>query len=90
LATVLDRVRYILVDHLGVDRTQVQSTTTFEELEIDSLDFIEIVIRLEDEFGGDGTGGGFEITDDHARDIKTVGDAVAYLKSRGIQDGVAG
>lgn len=86
--TVYDRVRHIFVDLLGVHEDQVQLTTSFEDLNVDSLDLVEIVIRIEDEFAGEHEGAGkqFEISDEQAKGIRTVRDTVEYLKSRGIQD----
>ncbi len=88
MSTVLERVRRILVDLLGVNEARLRPTTTFAELDVDSLDLVEIVIRFEEEFAGEDSGGGgqFEISDEQAKGIATVGDAVDYLKSRGIQD----
>lgn len=88
MSTIFERVRQILVDLLGVNETQVLPTTSFEELDIDSLDLVEIVIRFEEEFAGEDFGGGeqFEISDEQVKGLVTVGDAVDYLKSRGIQD----
>ncbi|CCK32389.1 hypothetical protein BN159_8011 [Streptomyces davaonensis JCM 4913] len=87
MTTVLDRVTQILVSHLGVDEGQVTPDTGFKELGMDSLDLVEIIIRFEEEFASEADSGDeFEITDDQARKITTVDDAVTYLKSRGIQD----
>jgi acyl carrier protein len=87
VTTVLDRVTQILVSHLGVDEGQVTPDTSFKELGMDSLDLVEIIIRFEEEFEGEAdSGAGFEITDEQAKTIQTVDDAVRYLKSRGIQD----
>ncbi|WAZ19600.1 acyl carrier protein [Streptomyces cinnabarinus] len=87
MTTVLDRVTQILVSHLGVDEGQVTPDTSFKELGMDSLDLVEIVIRFEEEFASEADSGDeLEITDDQARKIATVDDAVTYLKSRGIQD----
>ncbi|MFH9005878.1 acyl carrier protein [Streptomyces afghaniensis] len=87
MATVLDRVRQILVSHLGVDDGQVTASTSFKELGMDSLDLVEVVIRFEEEFADEADDSGqFEITDEQAKQITTVDAAVTYLKSRGIQD----
>jgi acyl carrier protein len=88
MATVLDRVRGILVDLIGVPETRIQATTTFKELDLDSLDMIELVLRIEDEFAGEYERGGkrFEITDEEAKKILTVNDAVDYIKTAGIGD----
>jgi acyl carrier protein len=88
MSTVFERVRQILVDLLGVSDAQVLPTTSFKDLSVDSLDLVEIVIRIEDEFAGEYESGGkkFEITDEEAKNIKTIGDVVDYLKSAGIED----
>jgi acyl carrier protein len=87
MATVFQRVQQIVVELIGVNEAQVEPTTSFKDLNVDSLDLVEIVIRFEEEFAGETAGGEeFEITDDQLKQIATVGDAVEYLKSRGIQD----
>jgi acyl carrier protein len=88
MATVFDRVRAILVDLVGVSEAEIKPTTTFQELDLDSLDMVEFVMRIEDEFAGEYERGGkrFEITDEEAKKIQTVDDAVAYIKTAGIED----
>jgi acyl carrier protein len=88
MATILERVSKILVDLLGVSDQQIQPTTSFAELDIDSLDLVEFVIQLEDEFAGEDDSGAphFEITDEQAKHITTVRDVVDYLRSRGVKD----
>lgn len=76
MADVLERVTKIIVDRLGVDESQVTMEATFkDDLGADSLDVVELVMELEDEFG-------MEISDDEAEKIVTVGDAVNYIKSK--------
>jgi len=88
MATVFDRVRTILVDLVGVNEAAIKPTTTFQELDLDSLDMVEFVMRIEDVFAGENERGGkrFEITDEEAKKILTVNDAVAYIKTAGIED----
>jgi acyl carrier protein len=75
MADVLERVTKIIVDRLGVDESQVTLEASFkEDLGADSLDVVELVMELEDEFD-------MEISDDEAEKIVTVGDAVNYIKS---------
>jgi len=76
MADVLERVTKIVVDRLGVDESQVTMEATFkDDLGADSLDVVELVMELEDEFE-------MEISDDEAEKIVTVGDAVNYIKSK--------
>ena len=71
-----EKVKEIIVEQLGVDPEKVTLEARFnEDLEADSLDLVELIMAFEDEFGG-------EISDEEAQQIKTVGQAVDYLKSR--------
>jgi acyl carrier protein len=71
-----EKIRDIIVDQLGVEEDKVTMEARFrEDLEADSLDLVELIMAFEDEFGG-------EISDDEAQQIKTVGQAVEYLKVR--------
>ncbi len=75
-ADVLERVRKVTVEELGVKEEEVTDTASFtEDLGADSLDVVELVMALEDEFG-------IEIPDDEVGNIKTVGDAVKYIESK--------
>lgn len=47
----LDKVKTLLADHLEMDESEITETTTFEDLGIDSLDTVEIMMEMEDEFG---------------------------------------
>lgn len=76
MADVLDRVTKIIVDRLGVDASEVKLEASFkDDLGADSLDVVELVMELEDEFD-------MEISDDDAEKIVTVGDAVNYIQSQ--------
>lgn len=76
MAEVLERVTKIVVDRLGVDESQVTLDASFkDDLGADSLDVVELVMELEDEFD-------MEISDDDAEKISTVGDAVNYINSQ--------
>jgi len=69
------RVREIICEHLGVGEEEVTSEASFiEDLGADSLDIVELVMALEEEFG-------LDIPDEDADKLKTVGDAMNYLKS---------
>jgi len=68
-----DRVKTIVVDHLGVEASEVKPEASFiDDLGADSLDIVELVMAFEEEFG-------VEIPDDAAEKITTVGDAIKYI-----------
>lgn len=70
-----DKVKEIIVDQLGVDADEVTPEASFiDDLGADSLDTVELVMALEEEFS-------MEIPDEEAEKIKTVGDAIEYIKS---------
>jgi acyl carrier protein len=69
----LERVRSILVEQLGVDEEQVTDDASFQgDLDADSLDLVELIMELEDQFG-------LKISDEDAQKIATVGEAVDYV-----------
>jgi acyl carrier protein len=71
-----DKVKEIIVDQLGVEADQVKPEAAFiDDLGADSLDTVELVMALEEEFD-------LEIPDEDAEKIKTVGDAINYIKSK--------
>ncbi|MDP2671864.1 MAG: acyl carrier protein [bacterium] len=85
MATVFERVRKITVDQLGVEDDQVTPSASFvDDLNADSLDLVELIMSLEEEFSKDGRV--LEVSDDDAERIATVQDAVDYLKDIGIED----
>jgi len=85
LATVIERVRTIVVDKLGVDEEDVAETSSFvDDLNADSLDLVELIMAFEEEFSTDDNQ--VEISDDDAGNIQTVGDAVTYLVEHGVSD----
>ncbi|MCA0969174.1 acyl carrier protein [Halobacillus litoralis] len=76
MAETFDRVKQIIVDRLDVEESKVTMEASFkEDLEADSLDVVELVMELEDEFD-------MEISDEEAEKINTVGDAVNYISSQ--------
>ncbi len=85
MATVYERVRKIIVEQLGVEEEQVVSTASFvDDLNADSLDLVELIMSLEEEFSGDGKV--IEISDEDAEKIVTVQDAIDYIKDKGVED----
>jgi acyl carrier protein len=73
MTTTFEPVRDIIVDQLGVEPEDVSMDAHFrDDLEADSLDLVELIMRFEEEFGGD-------ISDEQAQKIVTVGDAVNFL-----------
>ena len=85
MASILEKVKDIVVDRLGVEESDVVPEASFvDDLNADSLDMVEVIMAMEETFSdGDNA---FEIPDEDAEKIKTVQDAVDYIKSRGIQD----
>ncbi|WP_427901783.1 acyl carrier protein [Metalysinibacillus jejuensis] len=74
--TVLERVTKVIVDRLDVEENKVTPEASFrEDLGADSLDVVELVMELEDEFE-------MEISDEDAEKITTVGSAVSYIESK--------
>jgi acyl carrier protein len=74
MSDVAERVKKIVIDHLGVDAEQVSEGASFiDDLGADSLDTVELVMAFEEEFG-------VEIPDDAADSILTVGDAVKFIE----------
>ncbi len=85
MPTIYERVKDIVVDKLGVSEGEVEETSSFEDdLNADSLDLVELIMAFEEEFSSEETP--LEIPDEDAGKIATVGDAVNYLKDRGIED----
>ena len=74
MSDIADRVRKIVVEHLGVEEDKVVDNASFiDDLGADSLDTVELVMAFEEEFG-------VEIPDDAAEKIVTVKDAVDYIE----------
>ncbi len=75
MSETADRVKKIVVEHLGVDTDKVTEDASFiDDLGADSLDIVELVMAFEEEFG-------VEIPDDAAEKITTVKDAISYIDS---------
>ncbi|MEE9401360.1 MAG: acyl carrier protein [Dehalococcoidia bacterium] len=85
MATVLERIRKIVVEQLGVEESEVKPEASFvDDLNADSLDLVELVMSLEEEFSNESKR--LEIPDEDAEKIKTVRDAVDYIKEQGVED----
>ena len=85
LSTVLERITDIVVDKLGVDATDIEEDSSFQDdLGADSLDLVELIMAFEEEFSSDGNA--IEIPDEDAGEIHTISDAVDYLKGKGVAD----
>ena len=85
MATVLERVKKIAVDQLGVEESEVVPTASFvDDLGADSLDLVELVMSLEEEFSTSNLK--VEIPDEDAEKIVTVQNAVDYITDLGIKD----
>jgi len=85
VAKVLDRVRKIVVEQLGVDENEVVPTASFvDDLGADSLDLVELVMSLEEEFSTSNLK--VEIPDEDAEKIATVQNAVDYITDLDVKD----
>ena len=74
MSTIQDKVKTIIIDQLGVDEDQVTVDASFvDDLGADSLDQVELVMALEEEFG-------IEIPDENAEKITRVKEAVSYIE----------
>jgi acyl carrier protein len=76
MSDMFQQIKDIIVDMLGVDPAKVTPEARFrEDLEADSLDLVELIMKFEEEFGG-------TISDEEAQQLKTVGQVVEYLDKR--------
>ena len=84
MATIFERIKGIVVEQLGVEEGDVVPTASFvEDLGADSLDLVELIMSLEEEFSeGDQK---VEIPDEAAEKIITIQDAIDYIKEQGVE-----
>jgi acyl carrier protein len=76
MASIEDKVVDIVVDKLGVGRAEVTPDAVFvDDLGADSLDLVELIMAMEEEFG-------FEIADEEAEKMRTVQDVIDFIKAR--------
>ena len=72
---VFEKVKKIIIDHLGVEESKVVESANFiDDLGADSLDNVELVMAFEEEFG-------VEVPDEEAEKLQTVGDVVKYIEA---------
>ena len=85
MATVFERIRRVVAEQLGVDESEVVPTASFvDDLGADSLDLVELVMSLEEEFSTPDNK--IEIPDEDAEKIVTVQKAIDYVTDLGIKD----
>jgi len=70
---IFEKVRSLIVEQLDIDEDKITPETTFEDIDADSLDVVELVMALEEEFD-------LEIPDEAVENIKTVGDIINYIE----------
>ena len=76
MSAVVERVKKMIVEQLGVSESEVVPEAKFiDDLGADSLDIVELIMALEDEYG-------LEIPDEDAEKMETVGDAIKYIEDR--------
>ena len=85
MPTVFERIKKIVVEQLGVEEDEVVPSASFvDDLGADSLDLVELVMSLEEEFSNPSQK--VEIPDEDAEKIVTIQDAIDYLRDLGIKD----
>lgn len=85
MATVFEKLKKIIIDQLGVEEEQVIPDASFvDDLNADSLDLVELIMAMEEEFSDDDRQ--IRIPDEDAEGIKTVQEAIDYIKELGIED----
>jgi acyl carrier protein len=85
MASVLDRVKAVVIDRLGADEAAVLAEASFtDDLNADSLDLVELIMAFEEEFA-DGAEP-LKISDEDAEGIRTIQNAVDFIKGKGYTD----
>ena len=85
MATIYERLKKMVVEQLGVELKEVVPSASFvDDLGADSLDLVELIMSLEEEFSNPSQK--VEIPDEDAEKIVTVQDAIDYLKDLGVED----
>ena len=85
MASMFERVKRIIVEQLGVEDDEVKPTANFvDDLGADSLDLVELIMSLEEEFSDSSQK--VEIPDEDAEKILTVQDAIDYIRDLGVKD----
>lgn len=72
--STFDRIRKIVADQLSIELEKVSETTTFEEVDADSLDVVEVIMSVESEFS-------IDLPDEEVENFKNVGELSAYVDS---------
>ncbi|KUO52406.1 MAG: acyl carrier protein [Desulfitibacter sp. BRH_c19] len=75
MSSVIDKIKKIVVEQLDVEEANISLETSFEDLDADSLDIVELIMALEEEFG-------IEIPDEDGEKLTTVGAAVEYINNK--------
>ncbi len=75
MSSIFNKIKEIVIEQLGVEEQDVTMETSFQDLNADSLDIVELIMALEEEFD-------LEIPDEDAEKLTTVGAAVEYIKEK--------
>ncbi len=85
MATISERIKRIIVEQLGVEEGEVIPAASFvDDLGADSLDLVELIMSLEEEFSNPSRK--IEIPDEDAEKIRTIQDAIDYIRDLGVED----
>ncbi|NLM51361.1 MAG: acyl carrier protein [Firmicutes bacterium] len=71
---IFEKVKGLISEQLSMDEDEISLETTFDDLDADSLDIVELVMAIEEEFN-------LDISDEEVEEIKTVGDVVRYIEA---------